>query len=371
MRERGSGFLRFCDYAVGIPLTFPAALYRYLTRPSPEKEIKKIGIFCPGAIGDLILLSALIDGLHDKLPHARIEVTGSSANAGALPLLPWVSQYHAIPVTRPDLLVRHLAGKKYDLFIDACQWVRYGNLASNLSSAAITVGFDTPGQIRGAGYDKKVPHNSNIHEVENFMALGRVFWPDLAGEVKLDIPDSSSDWTGSVVCHMWPAPGKGRHLKLWPEKHWVELVKCFLGMGLEVVFTGSRADASSTCKFMIDNFQRGEKVRCAAGQLSLVELASGLQNCQGLISINTGIMHLGAACNAAVIGLHGPTNPSRWGPVGKYARSLVPAEGHNCYLNLGFEYPRNAKNNMRHISVAAVLENFASLKSEKASAERI
>jgi len=57
------------------------------------------------------------------------------------------------------------------------------------------------------------------------------------------------------------------------------------------------------------------------------------------VSVNTGIMHMAACCDAPVVGLHGPTNPLRWGPLTARAHNHAP-QGMGCgYLNLGFEYP--------------------------------
>jgi len=82
-----------------------------------------------------------------------------------------------------------------------------------------------------------------------------------------------------------------------------------------------------------------------------------------VVSVNTGNMHLAAALNVPVVGLHGPTNPARWGPIGGNAQIVRPSSDECCYLNLGWEYPRNPPDCMGAIAVEQVsLAVFRALK---------
>ena len=47
----------------------------------------------------------------------------------------------------------------------------------------------------------------------------------------------------------------------------------------------------------------------AAGKYSIDEMAALLEASRGVVSVNTGIMHLAAALDAPIVALHGPTNP--------------------------------------------------------------
>ena len=64
--ERGNSILRKLDFWLGIPalllLVLPVKLARFFRREK-RGDINRIGLFCPGAIGDLLLASALVDGL--------------------------------------------------------------------------------------------------------------------------------------------------------------------------------------------------------------------------------------------------------------------------------------------------------------------
>jgi heptosyltransferase-3 len=58
------------------------------------------------------------------------------------------------------------------------------------------------------------------------------------------------------------------------------------------------------------------------GQLDLVQLAAVLQRLQLVLSVDTGPMHLAAAVGTPVVGVFGPSDPSRWGPMGASAAAV-------------------------------------------------
>lgn len=366
MSERGNARLRALDKYLGIPLTFPAALYRSLFKKKspPTGSQPHICIFCPGAIGDLLLLSALVNGIHHKFPGARIELVTSKANVGAICLLKHIDAAFSFSIKKPHKILRHLRSRQYDILFDSSQWSRLGNILCNLSRARVTVGFDTPGQHRKAGYSVKVAHCGNAHEVQNFISLGRALWPDFNGSPALRLPDGSAPEISenAFFCHMWPAPGKGSHLKQWPASHWAELINFLLSKGFRVYLTGSANDAERTSGFIEKYFGQCGGAFSLAGEASIPELAHLLLQARGLVSVNTGIMHLGALLGTPTIGLHGATNPLRWGPIGPACVSLLPRSGDFAYLNLGFEYPPGAKNSMGNLPVADVLDALRSLK---------
>lgn len=369
MGERGNIVLRFLDRAAGIPLTLPAAFYRHASRlfyPAwTHTASPRIAILCLGAIGDLLLLSALANGIHEKMPDARIDVITSAANSGVIPLLKNISAGYPFSIRHPQRILRHMRFSKYDIIFDASQWARIGNILCNLSGARLTVGFDTRGQCRAAGYDHKVAHLSNRHEVENFLALGRAVWPEFSGVPELRISHTINEKlifpARTIFCHMWPAVGKGAYLKKWPETYWAELIAKLGAKGFFAVLTGGKENRQETENFVEKYFPGKEKVQSIAGKVHLSQLAAALAKGKAMISVNTGIMHLAALLGLPTIGLHGATNPMRWGPVGEKCVSLLPRSGDFAYLNLGFEYPSHARNSLVHLPVEDVMEALEKL----------
>ena len=365
MRERGNNLYRNLDRYLGIPLAMLAGSLRKIDKNSfDSKQVEKIGILCLGAIGDLLLTSALVNGFASCLPGVSIELVSSRANSCALELLGNVDSKKAFAVKKPWDLINYVRSRQYDLFVDTTQWARLGALVSILSGAKHTIGFDTPGQHRGIGYDIKVQHKRDRHEIDNFLALGKAVIADFRGEAGLYVPkinSNSIERAKVIYLHMWPAPGKGCSLKMWPEEHWAMLARFLLDNGFYIKLTGSEFDAPANKAFLNKYFAGETQISSIAGDFSLAELAFLLKNGSALVSVNTGIMHLGAIVGAPTIGLHGATNPQRWGPVGPRCISLVPHKGEFGYLNLGFEYPPGAQTAMQWLPVEDVIKALDNL----------
>lgn len=365
MGERGNNFYRNLDRYLGIPLAMLAGSLRKKDKNSLDpRDVDKIGILCLGAIGDLLLTSALVNGFASRLPGVSIEIVSSRANSCALELLGNVDSRKAFAVKKPWDLVNYVRSRQYDLFVDTTQWARLGALVSTFSGARYTIGFDTPGQHRGCGYDIKVQHRKDRHEIDNFIALGQAVFVDFKGEPGLLVPkiiSKSIERSKVIYLHMWPASGKGCSLKKWPEEHWAMLARIILDKGFYVYLTGSEFDAPANKAFINKYFDGATPISSIAGDFSLAELAFLLKNASALVSVNTGIMHLGALVGAPTIGLHGATNPLRWGPVGPRCISLVPRKGMFGYLNLGFEYPPGAQSAMQWLPVDDVIKALENL----------
>ena len=355
MRERGNSLYRFLDRWAGIPLTLCSAGLRAAAGTSAlnaPAEPQRVGFLCLGAIGDLLLFSSVITTLRKRLPSARFYLLTTKGNAATIPLIPEIDESAAFGVRQVPAMLAWLREKRLDVLVDSSQWPRLGAVLSNLSGANRTVGFATPGQCRSCGYSHKVQHCSDRHEVENFMALGKALFPDLQGMPELNLPQEcpadaarvdqrlealSGGRLPRVYLHMWPS-GIHAWLKEWPAEHWAALAGILQGRGFQVCLTGAPGDAQRNATFL--EAHAGCAAVSLAGELSLPGLAWMFSKAAAVVSVNTGTMHLAALTGAPTVGLHGPTNPLRWGPWGKAVQSLLPRTGRCAYLNLGHEYPR-------------------------------
>lgn len=374
MGERGNRLNRFLDRWAGIPLTVCTAGLRAAAgtaRLNMPAEPQRVGFLCLGAIGDLLLLSSLITALRRRLPHARFYLLTTSGNAATASLIPGIDESASFSVRKVPAMLDWLRRKKLDMLFDSSQWPRLGAVLSNLSGAPCTVGFDTPGQCRACGYSHRVPHCADRHEVENFLALGKAVYDDLEGEPCLALPVEApadavrvdhmlTELAGAclprVYLHMWPSGIQAR-LKEWPSGHWAALARELAGRGFQVCLTGAQGDAARNAAFLVAHADC--PAVSLAGDLSLAGLAWMFSRSAGAVSVNTGTMHLAALAGAPTVGLHGPTNPLRWGPWGRKVQSLLPHSGACAYLNLGFEYPQPLVTCMENLPVSDVLDALA------------
>jgi ADP-heptose:LPS heptosyltransferase len=329
MAERGNRLNRFLDRYIGIPLTLPAALFRYFDRlrKKPEGEKFKAAVICLGAIGDLLLLSGVVSGIKKVYPEAETTLFTSMDNKSAAPLIEGVDHIYSFPITKFLSMIKLLRKERYDLLIDSTQWARIGALISAFSGAARTVGFKTEGEARSLAYDEVVLHSSLRHEWENFASLLKSDVADL--KPKLKICGETENLLkllppGDFIVLHRTASGSYKEERRWDDKLWGELASYITGKNLSVVFSGSAGDRAETEQFIKRCLSDNDRVFNLAGQLDLAELSCLIRRACAVVSVNTGTMHLAAIIGTFTIGLHGPTNPVRWGPRGDKAITLAP-----------------------------------------------
>ena len=368
--ERGSIWKRRLDFFLGIPLVGLTSLVRkkkakpWKIQDSPNL---RVGFICLGAIGDLLLLSALICALRRRLPRASFYLLTSRANAQAARLLPGIDEKRAFALWQIPAMLCYLRRSKLDLLFDSSQWARLGTVLANCSGATLTIGFTSQGQWRSLGLDYAVPHRSDQHEVENFLDLGRALFPNLSAKPCLVEPQAfqvrsvlkrALESPRAIYAHMWPS-GIFAWRKAWPEAYWVSLLLRLEALSFTLFLTGSAQDRAANEAFL--SAHPNLHATSLAGEVSLTELALLFRKSSAVISVNTGTMHLAALCGATTVGLHGPTNPLRWGPYGPRVSALLPRRGLFAYLDLGFEYPKNYRPCLQHLlpeDVFAVLQTL-------------
>ena len=198
--ERGKALLRRLDRWVGIPLLYLIALFcpkksrlgaqfqtplsiDPSTRQADEVAIKRIGICVFAAVGDALLVAAILADLKQYRNQiqekngeqigvtifstpANAEIFKLISNFDRLVLIPIASPWHALRTMRESI-----AQFPVDVLIDTSQWSKIGAILCALSGAKVTLGFNTPGQYRHFAYDVLVPHSRTVHEIDNFRAL--------------------------------------------------------------------------------------------------------------------------------------------------------------------------------------------------------
>lgn len=347
MQLRGNNFLRFLDRYLGVPLLYACAFLKR-TRQAPT-QVATIGVLKLAGIGDLILLSGVIQDLRNYYPAAKIILFCGKDNVAAASLIPHVTSVEELSVFNPVKALRSLRKTKLSLLLDFGQWSRIDALLTFFSGARFIVGFQTPGQGRHLGYDSTALHSRNHHETVNYQNLLRALDIPVGAlpsiEYQLEKPPVLTPY---VIFHPWPS-GLRSELKEWPLDNWIELGKWCKTRGLEVFITGSHADAPRSTSLA---GQIGSK---SLAGTPLVKQPSILAQAACTVSVNTGIMHLAACLPRPLIALHGPTSPERWGPLSPQALSLISDHPDSGYLHLGFEYPANPPPCMESLPLSKVI----------------
>jgi ADP-heptose:LPS heptosyltransferase len=351
MGDRGNSLLRFFDRFAGIPLVFLLGLF--VRKKKIPHKINRIAILATAAIGDTILISAVLKDLITVCTDSSLTVYCGKTNRAtfemAIPHLNLIT----IPVNNPLKAIKIIRQKRYDLFIDFGPWPRINSLLSHFSLAPCKIGFKSIKQYRHYIYNIAIEHRNDCHEIENLrrlvipLGISSHSLPAL-GEPKVDLDNPY------IVIHMFPSGYKASY-KEWSDNNWVTLINALAIEGYNITLTGAPVDKEA-CERIAEKCSHRQNITIMAGKTNLKQTGELLQNALMVISVNTGIMHMAAAYNQIVIGLHGPTSVKRWGPLCERSYNFTAnTPGAGC-LHLGFEYDNSDPHSMDSIDPIKVAE---------------
>ena len=353
MGDRGSLILRFFDRFAGIPLVFCIGFFRK-KQHIPEKPWNQIGILATVAIGDTILISAVLKDLATQYPGSRIFLFVGATNAAISRMVCSGLNIVSIPVSNPVKAVRTIRSYGiFDLWLDFGPWPRINAVISSLARARFTVGFSTSGQHRHFAYDCTVTHSSDNHEIENLrkmvesLGIHSTSIPSCSGFTR---PEVDGDY---AVIHMFPG-GYKFFYKEWNRANWIYVINGLTDRNIPVILTGAEKDRIAA-EAVYGGCKNPEMILNMAGKMNLKETAGCLEHARTVVSVNTGIMHLAAAVGAPLVALHGPTNVKRWGPLSDHAVNFTATSPSAGCLHLGFEYDRRDRNSLDTVEPEAVL----------------
>lgn len=183
---------------------------------------------------------------------------------------------------------------------------------------------------------KEPQHHPDRHCVDTEKSIyAELLGPDLtyASDTSLQLQPGSQDLPVSpdseyVVINPGfsgvQRPGYRSH-RGWPETHWQELIGLLNGSaGLSVLINGTYDEQP-----YFESLLQLPGVHSLFGS-SIPGLAAALLNAKGLITVDTGTMHLAMALGTPVLALFGPSNPGLTGPYSKKVPHHVLVSGVDC-----------------------------------------
>ena len=310
----------------------------------------KILILKPSSLGDVVQALPVLRLLKLHFPdseiHWWIEVRSALLLEGD-PDLAGIFRFDRKRWARPwhwgELAssIREIRRHRFDLVIDLQSLIRSGAVAW-LANGAFTVGLHDWRELTPGFYDVSVSRpNPETHAVDWYLEALRALgvpvhlnfeWmperPAVAAEVE-------ELW--SLQGHPWIAllPGARWDNKRWPLEHFQNLIRTLRRQheGLRFVILGSGADhplgaAISTVA--------PEACLDLTGRTTLLQLIEVLRVCRGVVTNDTGPMHVAAALGVPTVGIFGPTEPRRTGPYGQLENILrAPLPCAPCFKEIG------------------------------------
>ena len=369
---------RIFDRYFGIPLVLFLALFTKRKRRLPIESIRNILIIKLAAIGDAILLVPALRKLKNSFPRAKITFMCSDVNISFVEKITYVDKIincHVYDFIKNPLyffkFIKELRKTKYELVIDAGQWERINSFITIFTRRNYSVGFKTKGQLKHIINDFVVEHIPQRHEVENFMDLlmplgiipltGAYPYDDIQLEFFLKpehraFRDKFWKQHGladkTVIC-FHPGCGENGKPREWDIDNYVILGKMLSAFdnNIRILLTGTKHECYLCDR--INSELPGITIN-TAGEHSLEETAALIERSKLMVCSNTGILHVSASVGTLTIGMHGPTNPAKWGAFNKKAIVIQSDKFCSPCLYLGHDYGCKHPTCMLHITVNEV-----------------
>ena len=279
------------------------------------------------SLGDVVHNCPAVSDVRISHPGATIDWVVEETFAGIVSMhsairkvIPVAVRRWRRSVIRPSvwnemLTFKHsLRAERYDLIIDS-----QGLLKSALIAAlarGVRHGFDAASareRVASRFYDVRHSVAHDLHAVERSrhltaktLNLSRVGPCDYGLTSRCDAP---LQMTGRycVLLSM-----TSRTAKLWPEEHWVDLVKELDALGFISVLPWGSETERLRCNRIASQAGTGVVPRA----LQIEEVASLLTGSQAVVGLDSGLAHLAAALNIPTVGLFVGSNPRYTGLFG-------------------------------------------------------
>jgi heptosyltransferase-2 len=156
-------------------------------------------------------------------------------------------------------------------------------------------------------------------------------------------------------------------LRRWPAENYAALARTMLERGWEVVLLGGPDDGWVRRHF------EGMGVADRIGDLTLPEVISACDDCDAVVSHDTGPLHLAGLSRASVVALFGPTDPGNFMPRRPGVVGIWGGEGFACRPCYDGRNFASCTNNgcMQQISVEMVMAQVNGLLAEGKSPARL
>ena len=297
-------------------------------------NMERILIVRIGNIGDVLMTTPLARKLKGMFPRAEIDFVVSPHAEFAVRANPYIDRVYvyrkyrkALRKIRRFFFKRALRKNKYKMCFVLESNREYMRFAYDVSGQnTLKIGYD--GYECSGLLDKKREYSYEAHVIENQLFLLRDFlgtdisendfkmdfcFPESVSAKMKEVLDKELDTIGKYyVVH----PGCTEYLPLraWNAEKFAEVINFITGRGRHVFITGSNNDREVIANIM-KCCKNKREVTIFAGR-DIWEAARVVSKARGVLSLDTGILHLTRALGVPLIGLFGPSAPAHTGPIG-------------------------------------------------------
>ena len=309
----------------------------YRKRLPKDFSPKRILVVKLDHLGDVILATPVFSNLRQAYPNAELHVLTGTWSRVVLERHPDVNKvldYNSPAFCRTGQptslkqtfqLYQQLRREKYDLMVELrgdwrTVWLAFGRLTPHrLSRAALQISNRLG-----------LSQFSGTHETtRNLDVLRYAGIPTSVQTATFSVTAADETWASNLLAthkidKQSPLvaihPGSPIPQKRWHPERYAELADWLVAQKrAQVLFVGVEDEIP-----IVTEVQRLmlAKSMSIVGKTTLTQLASILRTCNVFIGNDSGPMHLAAAVGTQTIGLYGPGDPTRFGPMGVRCQTI-------------------------------------------------
>lgn len=283
----------------------------------------------PNWLGDVVMALPVLRAIRKGRPDFEITLIGKAAFEPLVKRMDIADQFISLPPRgrgyfRFFYQLRLQYPDSYLLFTNSFR----SDLEAFLTRCIQRMGMVRPGKWRpllNTPYSLPAPVDEvNMHQTRVWGIMARGFGLKESLDCSSLNPKPTTDAVTKVglICGTENAPEKR-----WPIGHWRSLITLLVDVYPDVVVTlyGTARDREITDQ-VADGFP-SEHIQNLAGETDLDAFCDGLSVCSAVVCNDTGGMHLANLLGTPVVGVFGPTNPVRTGPIFDAPVEIVQPEG--------------------------------------------
>jgi heptosyltransferase-1 len=287
---------------------------------------RKILVIKPSSLGDIVHSLAFLNTIYECFPDASIHWVIARGLEDLLDGHPMIEKLWIIDKDkwkRPSqflktirefrVLSRNLRSEDFDLVVDLQGLFRSGFIAS-LTKAHDIIGFREAREGSSFFYTRTVEGGTNIHAVDRYLRIA-VSLGCKVSDIRFPLQTTNS-YENIKNKFALPdeyfilVPGARWDTKRWsPEK----FGKVASELNVRSVIVGSSSDVEIAEQ--AKDSSNGKAISLT-GRTTLKELISIIKNAKGMLTNDTGPMHIAAALQVPVYAVFGPTDDTLTGPYG-------------------------------------------------------
>jgi len=267
------------------------------------------------SLGDLVLLSALVEGIALSFPGHALHLATKEQYRELYEGNPHIERIHVLPAGagfRELLRIRQrLAAERFEIIIDAHNVIRSGFLYHSLPAARkARLGKEHVRKLSLIRAGKDL-FGETVSMKERYLSLlaslgadipdvSTRLYPTPAAESAAEAFFEENGLTGRTVVAL--APGARWETKRWPVEGFSEIARAVSSPERGVLVIGG-SEETGICRTV----SSADGAVDACGRLSIMETAAALGKASVLVTNDSAPLHIAEAAGTPVIALFGPT----------------------------------------------------------------